>query len=133
MRSVKTFTATIYVGTKRERYSEVRPIDIARNKLQEYVNRVGFCVTLTPTEYIYTNGSEPGFAIGLINYPRFPADMESIRGKAIEIALEMLETFEQFKVSIVFPDETVMLEKTDASKQVAGQGPGIAPLNATES
>jgi hypothetical protein len=40
----------------------------------------GACVTVTPTEYVYTGGREAGAIIGLINYPRFPktpADIDS--------------------------------------------------------
>lgn len=111
MKTVPTFTAHIHVGTKRHYDGQVRSIDVARGVLQKYVNAVGLCVTLTPTEYIYTDGAEPGFVIGLINYPRFPADVESIKAKAIGIAEEMLRAFEQFKVSVVFPDETVMVEE----------------------
>ena len=33
----------------------------------------GCCVTVTPTNYIYTMGEETGVEIGMINYPRFPS------------------------------------------------------------
>jgi hypothetical protein len=112
MKTTTTFTASIYVGM-RERYTgEIRSIEMAREALREYV-KSGLCVTLTETEYIYTNGSEPGFIVGLINYPRFPASDQIIRTKALEIAQDLLKLFHQGKVSVVFPDVTVMLEAED--------------------
>lgn len=56
---------------------------------------------------------EPGFCVGLINYPRFPSTAEKIREHAIAMARRLLVEFRQFKVSIVFPDETVMVEEED--------------------
>lgn len=110
MTTVDTFTAMIYVGT-REKYSgEVRSVQMAREWLQKHVTDEPLCVTLTKTEFIYTNGSEPGFVIGLINYPRFPSSREALQDRAQRIAAAMLELFKQGKVSVVYPDSTVMLE-----------------------
>jgi len=121
MKTVPTYTATIYVGSREQYTPEIRSIEMAREWLHEYVNHVGLCVTLTPTEYIYTGrdiegtarktlAAEGGFIVGLINYPRFPAEPEAIRQHALEIGEALRKMFKQFKVSIVFPDETVMLE-----------------------
>jgi len=91
---------------------------MAREFLHSHVDSEGLCVTLTETEFIYTKtktvGGEPGFAVGLINYPRFPAEALSIRAKALYIAEELRKLYRQWKVSVVFPDETVMLEEKDA-------------------
>lgn len=35
------------------------------------------CVTVTPTEYVYTGGAESGVIVELINYARFPQDPEN--------------------------------------------------------
>jgi len=65
---------------------------------------------VTRTRYIYVDGSEPGIIVGLINYPRFPSTPEQIREKALAIG-EMLRTaMGQNRVTVQFPDETVMLE-----------------------
>lgn len=120
MKTVPTYTASIYVGSREQYTQNIRAIDMARECLHNYVNQKGLCVTLTPTEYIYTgkkrdDGSstearEPGFVVGLINYPRFPAEVAMIRERALEIAQGLLALFKQFKVTVVFPDETVMIE-----------------------
>jgi hypothetical protein len=85
-------------------------IDMAREFLQKYCD-CGLCVTLTPTEYIYTKGGEPGFVVGLINYPRFPMKQEVLKAHAIHIAIGLKEKFKQARVSIVLPNETLMLEE----------------------
>jgi hypothetical protein len=106
---VETYTATIYVGS-RERYDGAEtPLDIAEAWLQRYVDREGLCVSVTRTRFIYTNGSEPGLIVGLINYPRFPSRPEFIREQALEIGEHLRALMRQQRVSVVFPDETVML------------------------
>lgn len=111
--SVPSFTATIYVGFRVGRSAEpaktVHEIDEAKAVIQAYVDRVGLCVSVTQTEFIYTNGREHGIAVGFINYPRFPSTPEAIRELALELAETLRVSLGQFKVSVVFPDETVML------------------------
>lgn len=114
MKSVKSFVATIYVGFREHYTDEVRAIDMAHDICQRYVDAGGLCVTVTATRFIYKNGSEPGVAVGLINYPRFPAEVSAIRDKALGLATELMHGFRQLKVSVVFPDETIMLETYSA-------------------
>ena len=111
MKTISTYTATIYVGFREQYTDEVRSIEMAYAVLQQYADKGGLCVTVTPTRFIYKNGSEPGIAVGFINYPRFPEEPSAIREKVLRIAEGLLRTFRQLKVSIVFPDETVMLEQ----------------------
>jgi hypothetical protein len=109
MLKVPTFTAQIYVGLKHRPTGVVYGLDVARNVIQQYVDEFPLCVTLTPTEYIYVKGSEPGFVVGLINYPRFPSTPERITAHAMELGKRLRKACRQFKVSIVFPEKTVML------------------------
>lgn len=113
MKTVDTYTATIYVGTREHDTINVRSIEMAREFLQNYVDEVGLCVTISPTEFIYTKGSEPGIVVGLINYPRFPAEPVVIYEKALTIAKGLMQLFHQWKVSVVFPDKTIMIEDSD--------------------
>lgn len=108
--AVSTYTATIYVGTKIRKTGQVLPLGRGRLWLQEYVDRVGLCVTITPTEFLYTRGNEPGFSVGLINYPRFPSSPEMLREHALAIAEGLCRLYEQGKVTVVFPDQTVMVD-----------------------
>jgi hypothetical protein len=108
--TVPTYTATIYVGFKERSSGElVFSLEAVSTWLQEYVNDVGLCVSVMPTEFIYTNGGEPGAAIGLINYPRFPSYPDDIRERALEIAAGLKAQARQLAVTVVFPYETVML------------------------
>lgn len=125
MKTVPTFTATIWVGTREQYTPTIRSIDMAKAWLHTYVNEVGLCVTMIPTEFIYTgkdgpsgktNAGEPGFAVGLINYPRFPVEYNKFCGQAIDIAKGLMSLYKQFKVTIVLPTETIMLEEEDIDK-----------------
>lgn len=64
---------TIIFCGLREGYSDkYHSLEEAKALCQAYVDEVGLCVTVTPTEYIYKGGREPGVMVGLIRYPRFP-------------------------------------------------------------
>jgi hypothetical protein len=78
--------------------------------VQKYCDEIGFGVSIKPTRFIYTDGSEDGVEIGLINYPRFPKTVEDIKEHALTIASILMVKFNQHRCSIVFTDETVMLE-----------------------
>jgi len=106
---VDTFTATIYVGLKERDTEILHSIDLVRNTCQKYCDEVGLCVTVTLTEYIYTDGQEAGAIIGLINYPRFPATPMKVRGDALYLAQTLMEACNQYRVTVVFPDQTIML------------------------
>lgn len=114
MKTESTFTATIYVGFKEHDTAILHTLDEARAICQAYCNEFPWCVTLMPTEYIYKNGEEPGCIVGLINYPRFPATPETIRGHALALGERLRQGLGQWKVSVALPDETVMLEEADA-------------------
>jgi hypothetical protein len=110
MRSLATYTASIFVGQRVGYTQEIRPILLALEWLQERADKGGMCVTVTPTTFIYKDGTEPGFIIGCINYPRFPENPLDIKTKALEIAEAMLLLFGQNRVSVVCSDETITLE-----------------------
>lgn len=112
-RSVRTFTATIYVGLRVGRTADPNPryhtVDEVTFLCRAYCDAMGLCVTVTPTTFIYKMGIEPGVAVGLINYPRFPAFFDDIKANAIHLAELLKVNLEQMVVSIVCPDETIML------------------------
>lgn len=111
MKKNDTFTASIYVGLQHGYAGELSSIDEVRQWLQTYCNQVKLGLTLTQTEFIYVDGGEPGVIIGLINYPRFSVPIEEIKQRAIVIAQGLMELCHQERVSIVFSDDTIMLEK----------------------
>lgn len=107
--TVATWTSQIYIGL-REGYSEtVHSISEVHEHCQEYVDAVGLCVTVTPTTFVYRDGSEPGAIVGLINYPRFPSDAHVIRHHARTLAQKLKDAFNQNRVTIVSSDLTEMI------------------------
>lgn len=109
MKTVKTFTATIYCGSKIRYSGKLFSLGFIEKICQRYVDSVGLCVTVTQTKFIYTEGNEPGVIVGLINYPRFPSTPRKIKAHAFKLAKLLKGGCKQLKVSIVFPNETVML------------------------
>ena len=107
--SVPTFTATIYVGTYDKALGLHQHTEEINKMCQEYVDKVGLCVTVTKTDFCYTDGHEGGAAIGLINYPRFPMEPNQIRKHALALAEILKEGMRQERVSVVFPNETIMI------------------------
>lgn len=110
METTSTFFANIFIGLKEGYEGEEYSLEQVEKILQEYCNTISYCVTITPTSYIYKNGRENGAIVGLINYPRFPSTPEEITTKAIEIATLLKVAFKQFRVSIVCSNNTYMLE-----------------------
>lgn len=112
MKETPTYTATIYAGLLDTGRQTAGAIETVSALCQAYVDDVGLCVTVTPTDFLYTGGREPGVAVGLMNYPRFPAHPEVIRGHALALATGLKAALHQKRVSIVFTDRTVTLEET---------------------
>jgi|ERR1035441_10277935 hypothetical protein len=113
MKTVETFWAKIYVGLRVRYTGEVLDSSVPEKIIQDFTDAIGFCVTITPTRFIYKDGQEPGIIVGLINYPRFPLDTDSLKRRAIYIAQLLMQGCRQLKVSIVFKDKTIMLENTE--------------------
>lgn len=110
MKTETTFTATIHVGLKIRSTGEVQPIEKAKALCQTFVDEVGECVSFTPTEYIYTNGREPGVMVGFIQYPRFPRMEEEILNRALRLAEYLMISLTQYRVTVICADKTYMLE-----------------------
>ena len=101
IKTAKTFTADIHIAG-----------DITRiRELCGSYCESGFCVSITPTEYVYTYGREVGAIVGIINYPRFPRPVESIKSKALELAEVLLVGAHQGSCSVVCTDETLFLSR----------------------
>lgn len=108
--AVKTYWAWIYIGFKERSSGKYRgSIRKLRKLCQRFCDQVSYCVTIEPVEFIYCKGREKGARIGLINYPRFPEENFQTRIYARNLAVELKKAFKQQRVSILFPDGTVML------------------------
>lgn len=113
MKYCNTFEVKIYVGARVGYTEEVLSRHIVDEICQEYCDEVGLCVTVTDTKYIYTKGNEPGYIIGLINYPRFPKSPPEIVYHAGILAEKLMINMRQKRVTIVTPSETFLLENVN--------------------
>jgi hypothetical protein len=103
---VPTYQATIYCGMLGEQEWTAKD---AEDICQRFVNERSLCVTVTKTDFIYNGGREPGFIIGLINYPRFPSNPLVIKERALTLAALLKKRYQQKRVTVVCTDETIML------------------------
>jgi hypothetical protein len=78
----------------------------AKETCREHCDEVGLCVTVRSTAYIYTGGEEPGVVVGLINYPRFPAEPAQIEAKAIELGVKLRKALGQESFAVQTPTTT---------------------------
>ena len=113
MKITKTFTATIWVGLRAGYTSSYYNVADVWRIVDKFNNEIINAVTVTPLTFRYVDGSEPGVAVGFIQYPRFTYPEEKIKQRAMELARRLKVGLNQERVSIVFPNETIMLENED--------------------
>lgn len=70
---------------------------------------VGLCVTVTPTAYVYSGGTETGVCVRLVNYPRFPSSPDKIDATAMGLARELRYGLCQWSVMVETPHQTTWL------------------------
>jgi len=78
-------------------------IDVAKQICRRKAYKVGLCVNIQPTDYIYTGGQETGYCIELLNYPRFPVGKKALEALALELALELRQETYQHSFLIENP------------------------------
>ena len=90
------------------------------NKIRDVCRRwctmKGACVTVTPTEYIYTGGAETGAVVGFINYPRFPTNETTLVNKAHELALLLIRRCNQLSCTVEGPTTTVFFSRREETE-----------------
>ena len=109
MKITESYNVQIWVGLRAGYSARIHPLDDVRNICDRFVNSVKDCVTITPTEFRYVDGMEPGVIVGYINYPRFPRKPEEIEDRAIQLAEELMVGLEQNSVTVTTPTQTYML------------------------
>ncbi len=80
------------------------PIEVAKQLVRKECLRVGLCVTIEPTLFVYTGGEESGFCIGLIQYPRFPLPEHEIWERALDLATKIRDATYQLSFLIMDRD-----------------------------
>ena len=120
-RTQPTHEVKIYIGSKRG--YKGAPFDKA--ELTAYIWDVqdeagpdeANPVRVTETTYLWAGPGEKyreeGFEVAVINYPRRPKPTQVINRFALNLAESLLKHFQQNRISVVFPEEIVMLEADD--------------------
>ncbi len=88
-------------------------VEAAKMICQKFCFSEGLCVTISPTDFIYTGGAESGVKVGLINYPRFPKPKAAICDTAHRLAKELIIGLSQWSATIVTPDHTTWFTRRD--------------------
>lgn len=104
IKNEKTYWARIYLSG---------PLTEIEQTCRAFCLRVGLCVTVEPTRFIYTGGEESGAVVGLVNYPRFPKTEEEITETAKSLAIQLLDATCQHSVMVMTPDQTEWLTKRE--------------------
>ena len=105
-----SFEAKIFVGLRAGYTNKIYGLIDVEEICQKFVDDVSLCVSITPTKFTYKEGREAGCIVGLINYPRFPSEDQKIKDLSLRLARLLMLTLEQFRVTVYFPDESIMLE-----------------------
>ena len=71
----------------------------------------GLCVTIEETKFIFGGGTEEGVVIGLIQYPPFPEEEESLERKAVEIGQKIAEASFQWSFTVVSPGGNIFCSR----------------------
>jgi len=113
---MRAYNVQIWVGLQQCYNQKEHSMDDVRKICDKWVNEIGDCVTITPTEYRYVKGHEPGAVIGYIQYPRFPRTRKEIRRRALTLADRLMKGLHQYRVTVTTPYKSYMLENDLADK-----------------
>lgn len=83
----------------------------ARRSLRQQCVEDGLCVTLTPTEFVYTAGLESGVSVGIVNYPRFLKTPDELYTRALSVTERLMFDLCQHSALIDAPDKTTWLTR----------------------
>ena len=106
---LKTYWANIYVGLQEGYDGPTHEMAELLDYCDAFCRKVDTTVSVTPTVFVYSKGSELGAIVGLIHAHSTRRE-EEIRRNALELGKALLGEFNQTTVSVVFPDETIVFE-----------------------
>jgi len=110
------YESKIYVGSVRNVPPKDTPSYITERALMHVIGReqekYALIIPLRTTKVSFVSGlayRESGWEIAAINYPRTTATIEQIDDFILTLAKKMLNEFSQHRISIVNPNEIIML------------------------
>jgi hypothetical protein len=86
------------------------PVPLIEQCCREFVLD-GLCVTVTPTNYIFTHGEQSGAIIELINYPKYPSTPEEDWDQAIDLANFLLDNLHQGSYTVMSPEKVITFDR----------------------
>lgn len=121
----RNYEARIYIGSRARYIGPLFTFSELRTAISKYQHEKGLdvCnpVRITPTTYVWDDYMEDGWEIAVIDYPRQPKSHIVLHDFAYDLGVHLLERFHQNRISIVFPDEIVMLESDEAETKHKGE------------
>lgn len=118
--TVRTFTAQATIGLIKGYSNELIPINdfkktlvTAQQQIKEKFNLV-LSTKITQCEIVCLGQEEPSVSLDFIQYPKFQTEETLLRKAIIGLIEILMNLLQQNRVVIVFPDETLMLEQSEA-------------------
>lgn len=112
MKTVRAYNVQIWVGLREGYTDTIHSMADVEKIVDEFIERLKDCVTITPTQFRYVDGHEPGVIVGYINYPRFPRTPAEITNRAVLLAEKLMYGLGQQRVTVTTPDDSYMIENS---------------------
>lgn len=112
----RTYEAKLYLGSK-EAYNGR---EFSFKELTDFIGKFQHereltCpLRITQCHFMFEDYLEKGWEVAVINYPRFPKDTVQLKDFMCDLATDLLEHFNQNRISVVCPDLTHMFERNEA-------------------
>ncbi len=115
----KTFNVSFVIG-RNIGYSNnllsIEEIEQSILKAQKIINdkyKVPLSAKLKECKIIFLGQNEPSVEVSFIQYPKFPIDELDYKTAIIEFVKLLMDLLQQNRIVIVFPDNTMSLEKSE--------------------
>lgn len=97
-------------------------IHVIRRVCHLWCTDTSFCVTVTPTSYVYNGGIQEGATIRMIHYPKYPTAMSVLRTKARNLADKLLVECCQYSYTVEDSEETYWHDEHPNTAEQARHG-----------
>lgn len=120
IKSSKTFTAQVTIGLQKQYSTEIIPLNVLKEKLlktqQTILEKynVELSTKIRLCEIIFLGQDESSVELEFIQYPKFLQEESVLKNAIVELTKLLIIELDQNRVVIVFSDETIMLEQSDA-------------------
>lgn len=115
-----TFNAQATIGLTKGYSNELIPISDFKMALltaQQQIKKefdVVLSTKITICEIVCLGQEEPSVSLDFIQYPKYQTEETVLKKAIIQLIEILMDLLQQNRVVIVFPDETIMLEQSEA-------------------